>query len=316
MSGKLAAIGAGAWGKNIVRTLREMDRLAVVAEASPVLRAQLAHDYPDLEVVADYRTLLERTDIVGITIATPVPTHYEIALDCLQSGKDVFVEKPLTLTLISAEHLQQVAVEDARILMVGHLLLYKPCVNFLRQYLVEGHLGKIFTYHQERMKLGKARAVENALWSLGVHDIAALLFLAGESPKSVECSMHSGLQVGIEDDVYLHMTFADGRVAHLHNSWLWPEDRRGLRIIGERGMIVYDEKSETVSLVKKYVDTALNHHDDGTEVLFQDPGSQALRLELEHFVDCIATRQEPRSGGLNGVEVIRVLEDACYPIPF
>ena len=309
---KIAAIGSGAWGKNTVRTLHQLGALGMVAEASPALREQLATDYPGLEVVANYGDLFGRADIPAVTIATPAPTHHRIAKDCLLAGKDVFVEKPMTLTTVEAEDLVATAEKLGRILMVGHLLLYKPAVEFIRGYLASGALGRVFTLHQERMKLGKARAVENALWSLGVHDVAALLYIVGEAPVEVAGSGHCGLQAGIEDDTYVHMTFAGGQKAHLHNSWLWPEDRRGLRVIGERGMLVYDEKSETVTLVKKRVDANLNNVDEGQEVLFQAaPDVQALTIEMQHFLDCVSTRQTPRSCGRNGLDVIRVLESAA-----
>jgi predicted dehydrogenase len=309
---KLAAIGSGAWGKNIVRTLHQMGALGVVAEASPALRDQLAADYPGMEVVSDYKELFTRADVSAVTIATPAHTHHAIAKDFLLAGKDVFVEKPMTMNAAEAEDLVEIAAKHGRILMVGHLLLYKPAVEFIRSYLAEGKLGKVFTLHQERMKLGKARAVENALWSLGVHDVAALLYIAGEAPVSVSFSGHRGRQAGIEDDTYLHMTFADGRIAHLHNSWLWPEDRRGLKVIGDRGMLVYDEKAESVTLVKKRVDEKLNNVDEGAELLFEAPKDfQALTVEMQHFMDCVQTRRQPRSCGRNGLEVVRVLEQAA-----
>lgn len=309
---KLAAIGSGSWGRNIVRTLHQMGVLGVVAEAATPLREQLEADYPDVEVVSNYGDLFTRREIAAVTIATPAATHHRIAKDCLLAGKDVFVEKPMTLTTVESEDLVNTAEKHGRILMVGHLLLYKPAVQFIREYLAGGSLGRVFTLHQERMKLGKARSVENALWSLGVHDVAALLYIAGEAPVRVSFSGHPGLQAGIEDDTYLHMTFADGRIAHLHNSWLWPEDSRGLKIIGERGMLVYDEKAETVTLVKKRVDGKLNNVDEGSEVIFEAPRSvQALTAELEHFVDCVKSRQTPRTCGRNGLDVVRVLESAA-----
>jgi predicted dehydrogenase len=158
------------------------------------------------------------------------------------------------------------------------------------------------------MKLGKARAVENALWSLGVHDVAALLYIVGEAPVDTLFSGHAALNEGIEDDTYLHMTFANGCKAHLHNSWLWPEDRRGLRVIGEKGMLVYDEKAETVTLLKKSIDSQLNNVDQGSELLFEAPSNfQALTTEMKHFMHCIQTRETPRSCGKNGLDVVRVI---------
>ncbi len=313
---KIAAIGSGAWGKNIVRTLHHMGVLQTVAEASPVLREQLALDYPGLETVSNYGELFSHSDIAAVTIATPAPTHHRIAKDCLLAGKDVFVEKPMTLTGEESEDLVITAEKQGRILMAGHLLLYKPAVLFIRDYLRAGSLGRVFTLHQERMKLGKARAVENALWSLGVHDVAALLFIAGKAPVQVSFHGHCGLQAGIEDDTCLQMTFAGGMMARLHNSWLWPEDRRGLKVIGERGMLVYDEKAETVVLVRKSIDGKLNNVDEGSEVLFEAPRDfQALTAELQHFIDCVRTRETPRSCGRSGLAVVNVLEAAASPQP-
>jgi predicted dehydrogenase len=308
---KIASIGAGAWGRNIVKTLRQMGNLAVVAEAAESLRAGLAADYPDLEVVPSYEDLLGRADIPAVTIATPAPTHHAIAKACLLAGKDVFVEKPMTMDVAEAEDLVATAAERGRILMVGHLLLYKPAVEFLKSHLEGGQLGRVFTLHQERAKLGKARAVENALWSLGVHDVAALLYMIGSAPERVTFSGHRGLQAAVEDDTYLHMEFANGTLAHLHNSWLWPEDRRGLTVVGEKGMLVYDEKAEKVTLVRKTIDSALNNVDQGSEVVFEAPANfQALTAEMAHFIHCVETREKPRSCGQNGLDVVRALAAA------
>jgi predicted dehydrogenase len=305
---KVVVIGSGAWGKNIVRTLHQMGELAAVVETSENLRGQLKIDYPELEIISNCEEIFDRADVSAVVIATPAHTHHSIAKKCLLAGKDAFVEKPITLAVEEAEDLVVIAKANHRILMVGHLLLYKPAVQFIRDFLVAGSLGKIFTFHQERMKLGKARAVENALWSLGVHDVAALLYLAGDTPEKVSFSGHCGLQENIEDDTYLHMTFSDGRIAHLHNSWLWPEDQRSLRVIGEKGMLVYDEKLETVTLVKKQIDKALNNVDEGSKIIFEAlKDFQALNAEMQHFIDCVHQRKTPISDGESGLAVVRVI---------
>jgi predicted dehydrogenase len=304
---KIGVIGAGAWGKNLVRTLAELGALYAVADTVPQNRENAGQVCPQALLFDDYRPLLH-SGVNAVVIATPAHTHYTIAVAAMDAGLDVFVEKPLTLNVAEAEKLCAYAAAKGKLLMVGHLLLYKPAVEFIRNYLRDGYLGKLFTLHQERMKLGKARAVENALWSLGVHDVAALLFIVGEAPVSSLFCGHSALNQGIEDDTYLHMTFANGCKAHLHNSWLWPEDRRGLRVIGEKGMLVYDEKAETVTLIKKTIDSQLNNVDQGTELLFQAPPNfQALTAEMQHFMHCIQTRETPRSCGKNGLDVVRVL---------
>jgi predicted dehydrogenase len=305
----IGAIGAGTWGRNIVRTLDDLKVLRYIAEPFETLREPLAAAFPNAEIVSRHEDLLERPDLQAVVIATPAPTHHAIARDFLLAGKDVLVEKPMTLTSAEAEDLVAVAAQHQRVLMVGHLLLYKPAIAFIREFLDEGRLGRVFTLHQERAKHGKARAVENALWSLGVHDVAALLHLAGSKPSRVTATGHCGLRSGMEDDVYLHLEFADGRAAHLHSSWLWPEDRRRLTIIGDRGMLVYDEREERVTLHRKMVDAGLNNVDLGSEVVFQgNPTFQPLAAELSHFLDCVQSRHTPRSDGRQAVDVVRILE--------
>ena len=149
-------------------------------------------------------------------------------------------------------------------------------------------LGSIYHLHQERKKLGRARYIENVTWSLGVHDVAVLLYLVGEEPQAVYASGHCGLQKNVEDDVYVHMEFANGAKAHLHNSWLWPENRRQLTIIGEKGMLVYDEVAGKVIFHRKTIDQDLNNQDVGCETVFEGT-EPPLRLELQHFIDCVET---------------------------
>jgi predicted dehydrogenase len=307
----IAVIGAGNFGKNHVRTLHQLGQLSAVAEMSAALREKLGADYPSLPIHESHQALLGDPGITAVTIATPAHTHHAVAKECLEAGKDVFVEKPMALTVAEAEDLQRTAEQRGRVLMVGHLLMYQPAVKFIHDFLKEGSLGKIFTLHQERAKLGKARAVENALWSLGVHDVAVLLFIVGEKPAEVSAFGHRGLQQNIEDDLYVHLAFPSGIKATLHNSWLWPEDSRILRVIGEKGMLVYHEKENKVTLFKKTVDAALNHTDDKEGTLLFQGSAEPLTLELQHFLDCVKSRSTPISDGHNGVEVIRVLERAA-----
>ncbi len=305
---KIAVIGAGNWGINLVRNLRDLGVLSHVAEAVPALRERAAGEAPDAELLDDYTPLLG-AGIDAVAIATPVPTHHAVAKAFLEAGKDVFVEKPMTLTVAEAEDLVATAAANDRVLMVGHLLLYQPAIAWLKDHLGSGELGKIYSLHQERAKLGRARAAENVLYSLGVHDVAVLLHLAGAAPTAVQFSGHCGLQAGIEDDTYLHLDFPGGLKAHLHNSWLWPEDRRRLTVVAEKGMLVYDEHAQTITLHRKTIDAELGNCDGGSEVVFEGSG-QPLKLELEHFIDCVRTRAEPRSCGRNGLDVVRVLESA------
>ncbi len=303
---KIAVIGAGNWGKNLVKNFNDMGVLDCVAETDAPLRDGLIKDYPSLKVLNHYEQLLGE-NIDGVAIASPAPTHFEIAKRFLEAGKDVFVEKPMTLSSKDASQLHSIALENNRILMVGHLLLYQPAIQFIKKFIDEGGLGKLYHLHQERKKLGRARYVENVTWSLGVHDIAVLVYLVGEQPLHIFASGHCGLQETIEDDVYVHMQFLDGIKAHLHNSWLWPENRRKLTIVGEKGMLEFDEANSRVWLHRKSIDQDLNTHDNGSEIVFEG-AAQPLRLELQHFLDCIKNRQQPISNGQNGLDVVATLE--------
>ncbi|MFP5503385.1 MAG: Gfo/Idh/MocA family protein, partial [Candidatus Sericytochromatia bacterium] len=172
----VALIGAGHWGKNLAANLHALGRLAAVAEASEALRGELAARHPGLPVFADHRALLA-SDVPAIAIATPAPTHFALAREALLAGKDVFLEKPMTLSVPEAEALVELAAARDRVLMVGHLLIYQPCIQWIARYLASGALGTVYSLHQERLNLGRARAVENVLWSFGVHDVAVLLHL-------------------------------------------------------------------------------------------------------------------------------------------
>ncbi len=307
---KIAVIGAGNWGKNIVRTLHRLGHLGAIVDPSEAIRSAHAADIPGLATAEDYAPLLDDPDLPAIAIATPARTHHAIAKAFLLAGKDVFVEKPMTLTIEEAEDLHRTALDHGRILMTGHLLLYHPAIRVIKEALTAGRIGTVFTLHQQRAKLGKVRDKEDVLWSLGVHDVAVLLHLVGAAPENVASFSHRGLQPGIADDVYLHLDFPGGIKATLHNSWLWPADSRVLRVVGSNGIIEYLEKEQKVLLHHKTVDASLQHHDAGSEVLFDEQTTEPLRLELQHFIDCVRDRSTPISDGQNGIDVIRVLAQA------
>ena len=305
---KIAVIGAGNWGKNLVRTFHSLGVLSSVMDPSEQIRSEVAKNYPDVTVFDSLEELL-KSDITAVAIATPAQTHAAIALQAFRAGKDTFVEKPMSLAISEANELIHAANEHGRILMVGHLLLYQPAVRWIKNYLNEGKLGEIWNIHQTRCNLGRARKVENVLWSFGVHDIAVLLSLVASPVKNVKCLGQCSLQSNIEDDVYLHLQFENGVRAHLHNSWLWPKTDRHLTIVGSQGMLVYDEIAQKVLLHKKTISAELKNVDEGTEVVFEG-SAEPLRLQLEHFLDCVKTRKEPLSHGASGLAVVEVLETA------
>ncbi len=308
MNMKIGVIGAGAWGKNLVKNFSEMGVLAGVADAVESNRKNATVIQPDVELFESHTDLLSRA-YDAVAIATPAHTHFAIAKEAMEAGCDVFIEKPMTLDPDESEALVKLGQEKGKVVMVGHLLLYQPAIAYLKEALERNDIGQVYTMHQRRSKQGRARAVENVLWSFGVHDVAVLLYLSGQAPVKVEAVGHCGLQSTVEDDTYLHLTFPDGSLAHLHNSWLWPIVERGLIIVGEKGMLVYDEIAQNVRLVKKTIDCDLQNVDEGEEVVFEGSG-QPLRLELDHFVDCCKRRTKPNSCGQNGLDVVRVLDQA------
>lgn len=305
---KIGVIGSGAWGRNLVRNLSSLGVLAGVADRIEANRLAARELAEGIELFEDHADLLA-AGYDAVAVATPAHLHFPIARDAIAAGCHVFVEKPLTLDPAEAEELVALAEAADRVLMVGHLLMYQPAVAFVKEFLRDGRLGRVFTFHQRRSKLGRVRSVENVLWSFGVHDVAVLLDLAGEDPSAVSVSGHAGIQPGIEDDVYLHLRFPGGAVAHLHNSWLWPRVERELIITGERGILHYDELNQRVLLHKKTVGADLKEHDDGSEVLFEGSG-EPLKLELEHFIDRCLDGRLPRTCGRSGLSVVRVLARA------
>lgn len=305
---KVAVIGAGRWGSNLVRVFHDLGALAAVVEVDAERRARVQAQYPEIDTFDD-PVPVWNSSVPAVVVATPVPTHYEVARQALLAGKDVLVEKPLTLSVAEAEELLEIARRYARILMVGHLLLYQPAIRWLKEQLADGLVGRIVSLHQERLNLGRVRCAENVLWSFGVHDVAVLLYMVGELPERVIATGHRVLQPEIEDDVYLHLRFPSGVQAHLHNSWLWPEKRRRLTVVGSQAMAVYDELAQTITVHRKSIAPTLEPRDEGSEVVFRG-GGEPLRLECEDFLECVRTRRRPVSDGESGLDVLRVLEQA------
>jgi len=306
---KVGVIGAGAWGMNHVRTLHEMGRLGVVVEMAEALRENLKAQFPDVPVIGSLVELAVDGAFDGVeafVVATPAHTHAEVATFLFEKGRHVLVEKPMALGVADAEAIVAAAGKAGKTLMVGHLLLFQPAVQFVKSYLDEGKLGEVRTLTQRRSKLGRARKVENVLWSFGVHDVAVLLYLVGDTPVNAQAFGHAAVTDGIEDDVHLHIRFENGILANLHNSWLWPRVERELVVVGEKGMLVYDEVNQKVTLHRKRIGPELQNVDEGEEVVFEG-AAQPLRLELEHFIECCETGRTPIADGLNGLKTVEVL---------
>lgn len=305
---KIAVIGAGPWGKNIIKTLHDMDALSAVAEQNPEVCHLLKEQYPDIEIYQNYQDLL-KTDIDAVAVATPVFTHANVAQAVLEADKDVFVEKPLSVDSVQGRRLVELAKAKQRLLMVGHMLMYQPAIRFIKSFIASGELGKIYNYHQVRRNLGTVRSQENALYSLGVHDLAVLDYLINEEVERLQVEGQSITTPGIEDSMVLHLTYESGVRAHLHVCWLWPDKERNLMILGEKGALYFDELAAQVVHFKNYVNPDLSITRGGSQVVFQGD-SQPLRLEMEHFMECLENRTMPHSSGEQGVRVVSILEEA------
>lgn len=307
---QVVVVGAGNWGKNLVHNFHELNALAGVVEVNPSLRQALSVNYPETIIYSDYQEALA-ADAMAIVLATPASTHYSLALAALEAGKDVFIEKPMTLRTGEAQDLAAYADEHDRILMVGHLLLYQPAIAWMRDYLATGKAGAVRHIATQRLKLGRVRAEENVWWSFAPHDVSVVLELLGRPAlESVKAQGQAMLQPGIEDYVHVDLNFAGGQSAHIHCTWYWPLVERRTTVLCENQILVYDEVAQTVTIHHKRVDGETRQQfDDGTEPI-AIAADQPLRLECQHFLDCLNTRQRPHSDGWNGVSVVEILEQA------
>jgi predicted dehydrogenase len=269
-----------------------------------------------VQLADDLDRLLGDPALDAIAIATPVPTHGELAVRVLQSGKHCFVEKPLAQSVLDAERAVAAARESGRVLMVGHLLEYHPGVQKLKELTDSGELGeRIFYIYGNRLNLGKLRADENALWSLGAHDVSVVLHLAGEEPLEAVAHGASYVRGGVEDVVFCFLRFPSGLCAHLHLSWLDPHKERRFTVVGSRRMATFDDMALEGKLTiydKGFDEDARGYGEyitrSGGIVSPQIPNVEPLRVECEHFVDCVAQGLRPRSDGESGLRVVRVLE--------
>lgn len=308
---RIAVIGVGNWGINHVKVFYKLGLLAAIADANEQLCQKFSGHFAGVDVYGKHEDIFNRPDIDGVVIATPAPTHYELAKAALLADKDVLLEKPMTLSVGDAQELTDIAEDRKKVLMVGHILLYKPAVQKIIQCVQDGLVGDLKYIEMRRLKLGKVRSQENVLWSFSPHDIALLLSIMREPVKKISAEGMAFIQPAVEDDVNIHMVFQSGVKAHIHASWVWPEDERKTIIIGSHGMIYYDENENRVWLHSKGIDRDLRVIDDGRMELPVE-SKDALESEAIHFIDCINRRLPPFTDGRKGVDVIKVLVEADH----
>jgi len=311
----IAVIGCGQWGKNLARNFHELDALNAVCDTLQKRRELMIKKYPDVHDYGSVESLLD-SDINAVVIATPASNHYKTAKQALQKGKDVFVEKPLAMNCHEGEELVELAEEENRILMVGHILSYHPAINELKRLINEGRLGRINYIYSNRLNLGKFRTEEDVSLSFAAHDISAILELLEEEPISVFAHNGSYITKGISDTTIMAMQFSSGVKAHIFVSWLHPFKEQKLVVVGTKAMAVFDD----LTLEKLFIYPHKIKWKEGKipvaeKALYElVPGLQKLleplKIECEHFIDCVRTRAKPRTGGESGLKVLRVLE-AC-----
>lgn len=312
---RLAIIGTGNWGRNHARVFAELigeaDVVACDLDADRLKALQDCH--PGIHTVTDPGLVLADQGVAAVVIASPAVTHFTLARQALEAGKHVLVEKPLALALDEAAKLIALADRENKILMVDHLLEYHPAVEEMDLLIREGRLGEIYYLYSQRINLGVVRTEENALWSLGPHDISAFLFILEQEPVRVSARGGAYLQQGVEDVVFLDLEFADGVRAHAHLSWLDPQKVRRITVVGSKKMMVFDDMAEEkLQVFDRYatpVDKGFQvHRGDGRVISV--PPEEPLRKMATHFLDCIKSNTTPRSDGRGGLRVLRVLAAA------
>lgn len=317
---KVGVVGAGAWGRNHVRTVAGLAEaeLAAVCDSDPKVRERVSRQYPAALVTGDVAALLDAVD--AVIVASPAATHAAVAKQAIAAGKPVLVEKPFALSVSDAEAVARAGTERGIPVLAGHLLVYHPAVERLRDMLQRGELGKVFYLYSLRVNLGQVRQDENALWSFGPHDVSVALYLLGEAPVRVAAHGKSYLQPGIEDVVFLTMEFASGVLAHVQMSWLDPHKGRKLTVVGAKKMVVFDdmEPREKLRIYDKGVDRPPEYGSFGESLAIREgdifvprvPTVEPLAAELTHFVRAAQGREAPRASAEDGVRVVRVLEAA------
>lgn len=318
----VAVVGIGGWGKNLARNYFEMPdvnlRYVCDLDADKLELAAIRH--PGCHTTSRYEDLLEDPELDAVVIATTAPSHYSLSKAGLEAGKDVYVEKPFVLDVGEARELTAFAEERGRILMVGHLLEYHPVVVRLKQMIDDGELGDIHYVYSQRLNLGTVREDENALWNFAPHDISSILYLLGKEPIDVTARGQSYIRKGVEDVVFLTMSFADNSIANIHVSWLDPHKVRKLTIVGSDKMAVFDdlEGAEKLRIYDKGAQYTSDYNTfaeyiglrfGDITVPFIQTG-EPLRAECQHFVDCVAKRTQPTSDGYDGIKVVSVLAAA------
>jgi predicted dehydrogenase len=301
---RIAQVGLGQWGKNLARNFDQLAELVWLCDVDDERRAQAAQSYPSAQVTSSFDDVLADESVEAVVVATPVPTHYELARRALEAGKHVFVEKPPAMRGAEMEELCELAEERNRVLMPGHLLLYHPGVQKLKEIVDSGELGEVLYVYGNRQNLGTFRTNENALWSLGVHDLSVLLYLIDEEPSEVRAHGNAFLSRGVEDVVFCYLRFPSGKMAHMHLSWLDPHKIRRITVVGNERMAVFDdmERDRKITVYDNWRTRTGDIYSPTVDV------TEPLRCECEHFLRLVAGEGAPHKAARDAIPVVRALD--------
>ena len=311
---KIAVVGVGHWGKNHIKTFNGLGVLNAVVEVKAELRENITADYPDVKVFDNLDAVISDASIKGVSVATPAETHYAIAKKLLEGGKNVLVEKPITLDSIEAEYLTKLADDKGLILMVGHVMLYHPAITRIKEMIDAGELGNLQYIYSNRLNLGAVRKEENVLWSFAPHDISIINYFTSSIPIDVHADGSAFLQPAIYDSTLTHLKYPNNVHAHIFVSWLHPFKEHRLTVIGDKAMVVFEDsrKDEKLVLYPKYIEWVngepVKREEDAVVVEYTP--AMPLTEECRTFVECIDKGVQPLTDGRNGVEVLKVLERA------
>jgi len=317
MSGiNIAVIGCGKWGMNHVKTAYKLfgNGLKYCSDSDPNLEERVKSVSAEIAFTTDIKDIISDPDINAVIVSTPAESHFEITKELLDSGKNVLVEKPITLNSDEAKVLNDLALKKGLILMVGHLLLYHPAILKLKEYLEVGKLGKLQYIYSNRLNLGNIRKEENILWSFAPHDISVIQFLTGCVPDNVSATGAIFVQDGIQDTTLTYLNFKGNVHAHIYVSWLHPFKEQRLVVIGDKAMMVFEDtlSENKLQFFRKgfeIIDGLPVKKDAEFENIEFDK-TQPLEIEQKHFADCVLKSKTPRSDGMNAIEVLETLERA------
>ena len=305
----IGVVGLNYWGPNLVRNFNDIADLTWLCDLDEGQLQTIGARYPRARPTSSFDELLADDTLDAVVIATPVPTHYALAKQALEAGKHVFVEKPPAMRAVEMDELVALAVEQDRVLMPGHLLLYHPGVLKVKDLIDAGELGDVLCVYGNRVNLGIVRSNENALWSLGVHDLSVILYLLDEDPELATAQGSASIHPGVEDVVFCFLRFPSGRIAHMHLSWLDPHKMRKMTVVGREKMVVFDdmEPERKVTVYEKRAGAAgeLSSGDISIPKISTD---EPLRLECTYFLELIDGQHDKSKVARDGARVVRALE--------